>query len=246
MSITQMLKESVTVSKKNLLVFVPMLAASVFSALLSLALVGSTIPMVNRFSQQPEAIDPNQALAAAGAAVGAAFLVMILSAIVGLLAHGMTVAMADLALKGEQPSLGAGWKRLMARLVPMIIASVVMGLIIGVGTMLLVLPGLIAAFLLMFTLVSVMVDDAGAFEALGRSFRTVTQNFKATFVFFLVAIALGLIAGILSVIVGLVPLLGAVLTMIVSAIYTGFISIYIVRAYRELGVEPGASPEAEV
>ncbi len=246
MSITQMLKESLEVSKKNLLIFVPMLAASVFSALLSLALVGSAIPMANRFTQQPEVVNPEQAMAAAGAAIGGVFLVMILSAIVGLLAHGMTVAMSDLALKGEKPSLGTGWKRLMARLVPMIIASVVMGIIIGVGMMLLLLPGLIAAFLLMFTLVSVMVDDAGAFEALGRSFRTVTQNFKATFVFFLVAIALGLLFGLLSVIVGLVPVLGVVLTMIVSALYTGFISVFIVRAYRELGVQPGTSPEAEV
>lgn len=245
MSISALLKESFGVSKQNPLIFVPLLVASVFSALVSLIFVGSAMPMAGRFAGEQMAENPEAALTGLGAAMGGMFLVFILSGIVGLLAHGMTVAMADLALKGEKASLGAGWGRLVARIVPMIIASILVGVIVSVGMMLLVLPGLILAFLLMFTLVSVMVDDAGAFDALGRSFRTVTGNFKATFIFFLVLIALGVLSGLAGMIVGLIPILGVVLTMIVSALYTGYISIFVVDAYRNLEEKPEAPPEPQ-
>lgn len=243
MNISQMLKESLTVSKSNPLIFVPMLAASVFSVVLSLVLVGSALPMAKQFGAQA-AEAPEQAVAGAGAAAGGFLVVSILSGIVGLLAHGMTVAMADQALDGSSATLAAGWSRLTSRLVAILIASVLIGILVSVGMMLLVLPGLIVAFLLMFTLVAVMVDGAGAFDSLARSFRTVTGNFRATFVVFLVLIALGVLAGLVSIILGLIPVLGVILTMVVSALYTGYVTIFIVRAYRELHTEPDSTPDA--
>ncbi|MFP3958998.1 MAG: hypothetical protein ACLFUX_02415 [Spirochaetaceae bacterium] len=243
MNISQMLKESLTVSKSNPLIFVPMLAASVFSAVLSLVLVGSALPMAKQFGAQA-AEAPEQAVAGAGAAAGGFLVVSILSGIVGLLAHGMTVAMADQALDGSSATLATGWSRLTSRLVAILIASVLIGILVSVGMMLLVLPGLIVAFLLMFTLVAVMVDGAGAFDSLVRSFRTVTGNFRATFVVFLVLIALGVLAGLVSIILGLIPVLGVILTMVVSALYTGYVTIFIVRAYRELHTEPDSTPDA--
>jgi hypothetical protein len=240
-----MLKDSFAVSKRNPLVFVPMLAASVFSVVVSLIFVGSAMPMAGRFAGEQMAANPEQAMAGFGVALGGVFLVSALSGIVGLLAHGMTVAMADLALKGEGATLGSGWSRLVSRIVPIILASVVVGILVSLGMVLLVLPGIIVAFLLMFTLVAVMVDDAGAFNAIGRSFRKVTRNFKATFVVFLVLLALGVLAGVLGMIVGLIPILGIILTMIVSALYTGYISIFVVAVYRNLGEEAGPTPEAE-
>jgi len=246
MSISQILKESFDVSKKNPLIFIPMLVTSVFSALLSLALVGSAVPMIGRFANDEMAASPEQAMAGIGTAMGGIFLVGILSGLVGLLAHGMTIGMAEAALKDERATLGLGWSRLVSRIVPMVIAAIVLAIAVRVGSMLLVLPGIIVAFLLMFTLVSVMIDQKGAFPAIGRSFQTVTKNFKATFILFLVFIALGLITGLLGFILGLIPILGVVLTMLVSAFFTGYITICLVRAYRELDVTPESAPEAEV
>ena len=245
MSITGILKDSVRIAKENPLIFVPMLAASVFGVVLSLIVVGSTVPMVAGFAADPDSFTTGQAIAHAGSVIGAGFIVGLISGIVGLAAHGMTVAMADLALKGEKPTLGQGFARFMERLVPILIAAILVGLLVGFASLLLVLPGIIVGFLLMFTLVSVMVDDATAFDALGRSFRTVIRNFKATFVFFLVLIALGILAGIIGAIVGIIPILGAILTMVVTAAYTGFITIYMLCTYRALG-SAGEAPEAEV
>ena len=246
MNISQILKESFAASKGNLLIFVPMLVAGVFSAVLSLIVLGSAIPMAGRYSGEQMAANPEQAMVGFGAALSGVFLVSVISGIVGLLAHGMTVAMADLTLKGEKASLAVGWSRLVSRLAPIIIASVLVGIIVSIASMLLFLPGLIAAFLLMFTLVAVMVDELGAFEAIKRSFHVTTKNFRATSVVFLVLIALGFIAGVVGFVLGLIPILGVVLGMVVSALYTGYVTIFVVRAYRDLESNPSTPPEAEV
>lgn len=246
MNISQILKESFVVSKKNPFIFVPMLVAGAFSGLLSLIFLGSAIPMADRYAGEQVASNPEQAMVGFGAVLSGVFLVSVISGIVGLLAHGMTVAMADLELKEQNASLKAGWSRLVSRLTPLIIASIVVGIIVAIASMLLLLPGLIVVFLLMFTLVAVMVDEQGAFQAIRHSFDVVTKNFRATFVLFLVLIALGVIAGVLSFALGLIPILGAVLTMIISALYTGYITIFLVRTYRDLEPNPSAPPEAEV
>jgi len=234
MNISKTLGMSYRVAKDNPMIIVPMLVASVFGVVFSLIVVGSAVPTIAGFGNDPSAITTDEAIAGIGAAIGGGFLVSIITGIVGLVAHGLTVAMADMALVGESPTLASGWARFSPRLVPTIIAAVLVGLLIGLGTILLVLPGIVVGFLLVFTIVAVVVDDLGAGQAISRSMKTVTRNFGATFVFFLVVLGLGIIAGIASAIVGTIPFLGAILTMIVSAAFTGFLTIFTLATYRKL------------
>ena len=245
MNISKTLGMSYRVAKENPLILIPMLAASVFAVVLSLIVVGSAVPMIAGFGDDPSAITSEEAIAGIGAAVGGGFLVSVISGIVGLLAHGLTVAMADMALRGESPTLASGWARFAPRLLPVIIASVLVGLIVGLGTILLVLPGIVAGFLLIFTIAAVVVDELGPGGAISRSAKTVTQNFGATFVFFLVVLGLGILAGIVSGIVGTIPFLGAILTMAVSAAFTGFLTIFTLATYRMLSNSSEDEPEAE-
>ena len=244
MNVSLGLRKSLEVAKNNPMVFVPMLAASVFGVVLSLVVVGSAVPVIAGLGSDPSSVTAQQAFAGIGAAIGGGFIVALISGIVGLFAHGMTVAMANMALGGESPTLASGWERLRARLVPVVVASLLLGLIIGFGTLLLVIPGLVAAFLLVFTIVSVMVDNVGPVEALGRSLTTVTRNFGSTFVFFLVILALAIVSGIIGGIVGAIPFLGAILTMVVSAAFTGFVTIFTLYTYRELSAASEGGTDA--
>jgi hypothetical protein len=243
MNIAELLKECYEAARRNPLIFVPLLAASVFSVLFSLITVGSTVPMLAGMAADPSTASAEQLLAGMGVALGRVFLVSVISAVVYLVAHGMTVAMADLALAGGKPTLREAWDAAVSRIVPIIVASILVGLLVGLGTLLLVIPGVIVAFLLMFTLVSVMVDKANAFDALGRSYRTVIGNFRASLILVLVMIGLGVLAGIASFVAGLIPVLGVILTMAISALYTGYATTFLVRVYRELQVEPNPPPE---
>ncbi|MDZ7793889.1 MAG: hypothetical protein U5P10_09425 [Spirochaetia bacterium] len=245
MKIITVFKESIAAAKGNPLIFVPMLASIVFSAIISLIFAGSAMPMMSRFSGEQIAANPEQALAGAGAAAGSIMFVSIIGSFVSLLAHGMTVGMADIAFKGESVTLKTGWMRLVSRIVPLVIATIVVVIIVTFGMILLVLPGLIAAFLLIFTLIAVMLDNLSAWKALGRSVKTVKKNFGAVLITFLVIIGLTFLVGILNFVVVFIPILGAILSIIIFSIYTAFITILLVRVYQNLDVQTDTSPEVE-
>jgi hypothetical protein len=245
MNISKVFKESIAAAKGNPLIFVPMLASLAFSAIIGLIFAGSAMPMMDRFSGDQIAANPEQALAGAGAAAGTMMIVGIIGGFVSLLAHGMTVGMADLALKSNSVTLKTGWERLVSRIVPLVISSVLLIVIITLGMILLVLPGLIAAFLLMFTLIAVVVDNLSAGKALGRSLKTVKKNFGAVFITFLVIIGLGILTGVLNIVVVLIPILGPILSVILFSLYTAFITIFLVSVYHGLDVQTDASPEVE-
>ena len=75
MNVSTIFKESTAAAKANPLIFIPMLATSVLSALLSLIFLGSAMPMAGKFSAEQISANPEQALAGAGIAVGGMFLV---------------------------------------------------------------------------------------------------------------------------------------------------------------------------
>lgn len=246
MSITEIFKKSTAVAKGNPMIFIPMLASSIFSALIGLITVGSAVPLAGNFSAEKFTENPEQALASLGAAAGGMFIFSIITGIVGLLTHSMTIGMADLALQGKPANLKEGWTTIVSRIVPVIIAAIVVGIMVSLGFVLIILPGIILAFFLMFTFISVITEKKNAFQAIGTSFKTVGSNFGATFITFLVIIGMAIITGLLNFVVSLIPILGVILSLALLSIFTCFVSIYLVCVYRELTQTAGATPEVEV
>lgn len=238
MKINDILMDSIHVCRKNPLVFVPMLASVVIVTLLSLVLVGSMTPFTGMTT-------PEQIMAGAGAALGSIMLFSILTMLLSLLAHGMTVIMAFDAVEGRKVTLQDGWSRTLERIVPLVIASVIVGLLLGVGFALLVLPGLILLLFLMFTFTAIMVDRNDAFRAITTSFRMTAHNFGTVFVLFLVIIALGVLFALANMIVSLIPVLGALVAILLSCAFSGYLSVFILQAYLSLRETPPA-PDVEV
>lgn len=244
MNITAVLRDSYNLVRKHLVVFVPMLALFVIVILLSLLLVGTMFPFGDAKSMG--AMSGEKAMGLAGMGLVTGFIVLLISGFVGLLAHGMTIAMVDEVKKEEKTSLSSGWKKTRQKLVPLIIASIIVSVVVSIGFILLVLPGLIAVYFLMFTIAAVIVDEVNGFQAVSRGVKTVAGNFKTTIVLFLVLIALGVLFGILNVIVGLIPILGVVLSIVLSAVYSVYVTAFLVLSYLELEPEPENPPEAKV
>ncbi len=244
MNITAVLKDSFDLMKRNWVLFVPVLAAIILIALISFISIGSMIP----FGELGPAgsVSHKQAIGMAGTSVVAAFILMLLSGIIGLIAHGMTVAMIDDALKTEKTSLSSGWSKILHNIVPLIIASVLVGLIVSIGFMLLVLPGIIAIYFLMFSIIAVISDQTNGFSAIAHSARTVFRNIKTTIVLFLVLIAMGVLFGIVSMILGLIPFLGVILSVAVSTVFGVYTTIFLVISYNNLESEPDTQPDATV
>ncbi|WP_018526151.1 hypothetical protein [Alkalispirochaeta alkalica] len=246
MNILTVFKETIAASRDNPLLFVPMLASLVFSAIINLIFAGSTIPMLGNLSGEQIAAHPERALAGAGAAIGTIMVVNAISSFVGFLAHGMTIGMADIALKRESVTLQTGWERLVSRIVPLVITSVMVIVIVMFGFILLVIPGLIAAFFLMFALIAVMVDDLSAGKALGQSVNTVKKNIGAALITLLLILGLTFPVLVLNFTIVFIPILGVILSTLLFSIYTAFITILLVRVYHSLNVQGDASPEVDV
>jgi hypothetical protein len=245
MSIVGMLKMSLARLKENPVILVPILAISVILAILSLILIGTMVPQMGPF-QSDAAISAEEAVGFAGMALGRFITLMVIASIVGLLGHGMTVLMANDALAGNPVSLKDAWNRTSGRVVALVLASLLVGIIVSLGFVLLVIPGIILAFFLMFTFVALMLNESNPLQAVGRSFQVVKQNFASVFVFFLVLIALGFLVAVVNMVIGLIPVLGSILAVILGSVYATFVSVFVVAVFNELTTHDGEAPEAEV
>ncbi len=245
MNLTALLKESFDIVRKNLLIALPLLAVSVLILLISLIFTGSMDPFEHSYmmgKMSPE----GAAVAKSGLSVFGTFVLMFFGSVLVLLAGGMTTAMVDQSIKDEGAVLKTGWNRTISRIIPLLIASVLVGLLTGVGFILLVIPGIIIAFLVMFALPAVMIDESGGLESIAVSARTVVRNLRTTVILFLILIALGVLFGIVTTIIGLIPVAGPIIDVVISALYGAFMTAFIVLAYEGLKANPENPPEVEV
>jgi uncharacterized membrane protein len=84
-----------------------------------------------------------------------------------------------------------------------IIASLIVGVLAGIGSALCFIPGLIVGFLLMFTIVALLDRNLSPVDAIKASFETTTNNLGPAVLAWLVAVAIGLV-GALVCLVGLI------------------------------------------
>jgi uncharacterized membrane protein len=229
MDIVGILKESVEVSKKNYVIFAPPLAAMVIMFLLRLLLIGAGMGIAVGRGGGSHAMAP-----AHGAMMGAGLLIGIVGMVLSLFAHGATVAMAREAIDTGTTSLDKGTNVATARFVPLLVGAIVVAVVVIIGTMFLVIPGLIVALLLMFTFVLIVVENLDAVEAMKRSFAIVKANLGDSIVFFVALIVLGVVFGIARTILSVIPFLGQLAGMVLFGLYEGYISIGLLKVYREL------------
>jgi hypothetical protein len=175
--------------------------------------------------------------AVAGGAAGlvAGFLLfMVVSTLLSLLASGVVVLMARDALAGREPAIGAAIGAVMGRATDVILASFLVTLIVGIGMILLVIPGVIAAFLLLFTLPAVLLDAQGAVDGLKRSVAVVKANVGPVLGFLIGAILVAVGGAIVGWIIGHVPVLGALAMAVVNGALISYLTVVGVRLYQAL------------
>ncbi|MGC5025186.1 hypothetical protein ACLQ3K_10575 [Tsukamurella sp. DT100] len=128
-----------------------------------------------------------------GASLGGSLLFALVIAIVQYLIHtALLSGLLDLA-DGKEVTLGSFFKP--RNTGSALVAALVVGLIVGVGTLLCVIPGLVAAWLFMFVLVATIDRNLGLGDALRTSFETAKNNAgNSLLVWILTAIIMGICA----------------------------------------------------
>jgi hypothetical protein len=222
MVVTELFSKGFDIFKKNWIIAVPLVVVEIIMGILALAIMGSMVASSGMIGMS--GFEPN--LAAIGAFMGAAFLFGIIAGILRLIAYGMTYVMADDAIAGTA-DLNSGLQKTLGSIVNLLITSILIGVIVFIGMIFLVLPGMIAAYLLMFSLILVMLENKGPVEALQGSFELVKANLNDTIVFAVIAIVIMIITGIIGGILG--PL-----SPIISGAATAYILMVQLLLYKEL------------
>jgi hypothetical protein len=169
----------------------------------------------------------------AGAA-GAAIVFFVVSLLLALVASAVVVVMAREALGGREPVLGDAVGSVMGRFLDVVVVSVLSAIIIGVGLVLLIIPGIVAMVFLIFALPAVLLDGDGPPEALRRSVRVVKGHLGPVVglaVGWILTLAVVFIAG---KVLGLVPILGSLVSAVLDGAAVAYLSVVTVRIYQAL------------
>ena len=175
--------------------------------------------------------------AAAGGIAGLVLGMLVFGLVMGvlwLLSSGMVVVMARDALGGREPVLGDAFAAVVGRLGAVVVASGLVTVIVAVGFLFLVIPGVVAAILLMFTLPAVLLDGLGAVDGMRRSV-SVVRGHVGPVVGLVVGSLLVLVGvAIASWIVGLVPFLGSLASFVLHGAAVSYLTVVGVHFYQLL------------
>jgi len=136
------------------------------------------------------------------------------------IAEGSAVKLASEQITKGQVNLGASVRFAVSRLLSIWALSIVVGVIVFLGFIALIVPGIILAIMFSLALPVLLIENKGVTESMGRSRELVGKRWLKTFATFLVLGIILLVASfIVSAISGSLGILGPVVNGILSALY---------------------------
>ncbi len=134
------------------------------------------------------------------------FLVVLVSWIVETIVGGMAVKVASDILESRSIDLSEAFDFTVGRLLSLLGAGIITGILIVIGLICLIVPGIILAIMFSLVVPAIVIERAGALESLSRSRRLVGGRWLKTFglllVIYLIVFVAGLIFGGISSVFG--------------------------------------------
>ena len=208
------------------------------------AVVGVIVQVVTALAQQafvlptlPVNPTPQQFSAYFSALFGALFLLLVVIFVVNIvfstIAEGSSVKMASVQITKGQVSLGASIRFAVSRLLSIWALNIIVGIIVVLGFIALIIPGIILAIMYSLALPVLLLENRGVFDSMGRSRQLVSHRWGKTFVTFLVLLIIVIITSVIvSAITGLVGgVIGPIANGVLSAFYQPLFPILMVVYY---------------
>jgi len=208
------------------------------------AVVGVIVQVVTTLAQQafvlptlPVNPTPQQVSSWFSALFAAFFLlfavIFIVNIVFSTIAEGSAIKLASEQITKGQVDFGASIRFAVSRLLSIWALSIIVGIIVFLGLIALVVPGIILAIMFSLALPVLLIENKGVTESMGRSRELVSHRWAKTFGTFLV---LGIIVLIASLIFSAITaplgiIIGPVVNGILSALYQPLFPILMVVYY---------------
>lgn len=140
-------------------------------------------------------------------AVGGIILFVLIVIILFIVAEGVTIEMVKAAFAGRRVEIATAWDSSRGRIGPLIWTSILAGVIIVLGYMLLIIPGIVLSAIFYFAAQAVMIDGKSGTEALKTSYSFLKANPEDSIIVILASMAI-------SIILPTIPLIGFLLSLI--------------------------------
>src|SRR5437016_11703744 len=195
------------------------------------AVVGVIIQVVTVLAQQafvlptlPVNPTPQQFSAYFSALFGALFLLLVVIFVVNIvfstIAEGSAIRLASEQITKGQVSLGASIRFAVSRLLSIWALSIIVGIIVVLGIIALIVPGILLAIMFSPALPVLLIENKGVTESMGRSRQLVSHRWTKTFGTFLVLGIIVLVASLIfSAITAPLGVIGPVVNGILPALY---------------------------
>src|SRR6266699_4303153 len=194
-------------------------------------IVGVLVQVATTLAQQafvlpnlPVNPTPQQFSAYFSALFGALLLLLVVIFVVNIvfsaIAEGSAVKLASEQITKGQVSLGASIRFAVSRLLSIWALSIIVGIIVFLGVIALIVPGIILAIMFSLALPVLLIENKGVTESMGRSRQLVSHRWAKTFGTFLVlGIMVRIASLIFSAITAPLGIAGPVVNGILSALY---------------------------
>jgi hypothetical protein len=215
MTISEILSKAFEIYKKNPIIIVPSLIPMVALILGLLILFAGYIGMA--------------ALIGGGGflaffAIAGLFLFILILIILFFMAAGLTIEMIREALAGNKADLNIAWETSKPKMKPLILTSIMAGILTALGYVLFIIPGLILSVIFYFMAQAVMIDGKSGTLALKTSYAFVKSNLADSLTIILIAVAI-------SFVLPMIPYLGFLLSLLaIPYLYAIATLLYIERS----------------
>ena len=208
--------------------FLPFLIAGIILGLSTYAIT-SSFPIPTPPSAMPSY---EELIAWFFAFLSAVIMIGILSAlvswIVGTTTTGVVIKYASDQIEKGTSSFGVSFNFAVSKLPSLLVAQFVAGILIVIGLLLFVVPGIIIAIMFSLVIPAIIVEQKGAFESLGRSRRLVSNRWLKTFALLLI---LGIIVLIVNGVASVLTIPFSFIHPMINPLITNIISAFVAPIY---------------
>jgi hypothetical protein len=156
----------------------------------------------------------------------------LISWVVGSMAQGIIIKFASDSLEKGQANLQTSFSFAASRILSILAVSLITGVLIFLGALALVIPGIILAIMFSLVVQTIIIENTGALESLARSRRLVSGRWLKTFALLLVLyIIVGIVAGIAGAIGTPFGLAGSLVSSLIAALIQPILPIGLTLYY---------------